>query len=515
MKYNYFSRKTRQLKFLAKKLKFALESGGVSGAQIERLKLKISLLLKELSFYFSKMQLKGILGSLAVVFGLSVGSNAQTFGTPVPTPFGINNTAPALLGAFDAVDLDGDGDLDIIQEGYGTSGYGGAILYYQNTGTSSAPAFGASVVNPFGLTTSLEYGAPIAADMDDDGDMDILVGGYGGAYAGQIQYFQNTGTATAPAFAAPVTNPFGLSNTLYLSFLNTVDIDADGDLDILTMEFYGTLVYFQNTGTAAAPAFAAPVTDPFGFTPILSPFTFATFGDLDDDGDLDMMVGEYYGTLNYFENTGTATAPAFAASVLNPFGLANVGYFGIPKFVNLDDDCDLDILVAEYNSLMSYFENTASSVDATVTTVGLTITANEVGASYQWVDCNNGNTPIAGETAQSFTATANGSYAVEVTTNCGTVTSSCVDITTVGIEETSLLSGVTMYPNPSTGLVTLDLGELNSASVTVTGMNGQVVYQNANIQAPTHSFNLKEAAGIYFVEVQAMGEKQVFKLVKN
>lgn len=515
MKYNYFSRKTRQLKYLAKKLKIALESDTVSTIQVERLKLKISILLKELSFYFSKLQLKGILGSLAVIFGLSIGSNAQTFGTPVQTPFGINNTAPALLGAFDAVDLDGDGDLDIIQEGYGTSGYGGAILYYQNTGTSTAPAFGASQINPFGLTTSVEYGSPIAADIDDDGDMDILVGGYGGAYAGQIQYFQNTGTATAPAFAAPVTNPFGLSNTLYISFMNTADIDADGDLDILTMEFNGSLIYFQNTGTTTAPAFAAPISNPFGFTPVASPFAFPTFGDLDDDGDLDLMVGEYYGTLNYFENTGTATVPAFAASVLNPFGLTNVGYFSAPKFVNLDDDCDLDLLVAEYNSLMSYFENTAISVDATVTTVGFTITANEAGASYQWVDCNNANAPIPGETSQSFTATANGSYACEITTSCGTVTSACVAIATIGLEEGSLLNGISMYPNPTNGMVTIDLGDLNSAAIKVTGLNGQVVYQNDEIQSPIHQFNLNEAAGIYFVEISASGESQVFKLVRN
>lgn len=653
MKHNFFSRKTRQLNLLVKKLKLALEDGDQSPVLIERLKLRISLLLKELTGYFSKRQLKGILGSLAVIFGLTFNTNAQIFGAPVQNPFGISNTAPAAIGAFDDVDLDGDGDLDLIQEGYGSSPYGGALFYFENTGNSTAPIFGTPIVDPFGLTASLEYGAPEAADIDNDGDMDLLVGGYDGAGYGQIQYFQNSGTANAPAFAAPVVNPFGLVNTLYLSFLRTVDIDNDGDLDILTCQAYGSLIYFQNTGTAAAPAFALPVVDPFGFVALPNVFSMPTFGDLDDDGDYDLMVGETYGTLNYYENTGTAAAPAFAASVVNPFGLAGVYYYAAPNFVNLDGDCDLDLMAGEYLSTLNYFENTDSAVDGTVTAVGTTITANQASASYQWVDCNNGNAPIPGATSQSYTATANGSYAVEVTalgctvlsactdicltdpsvSNVGTTItatvsgaayqwvdcnngnapipgatsqsftatasgsyaveitangctvlsactdvcvidvtvstvgvtmtaneggatyqwvdcnngnapiagatsqsftptanglyaveitvsgctelSACVTISTIGLNENSVLSGVSIYPNPSSGMVTIDLGSVNSASVKVIGMNGQVVYQKEDLETSSHLFELNEAAGIYFVEITALGETQVFKLVKK
>lgn len=516
MKHNYFSRKTRQLKNLVKQLKFAVKNADTSSILVERIKLKISLLLRELSSYFSKLQLKGILGSFAVVFGLAIHSQAQTFGAVVAGPFGMTNTTPAVLGMQTDADWDGDGDMDVLQNAYGTSAYGGAMKYFENTGTISSPAFAASVLNPFGLGVTLPYGAPDAVDMDGDGDMDLLVGGYDGYGSGQIQYFQNTGTTTAPAFAAPIINPFGLTNTLYLSMLCSADMDNDGDIDIMTIQAYGSLIYFQNTGTASAPAFAAAVTNPFGYAVVAGTFSFPTVGDLDNDGDFDLCVGEVYGSLKYFQNTGTVSAPAFAASLSNPFGLTGVVSFSSPNFVNLDGDCDLDLLVSEYYSVLNYFENTVPSViDGTVSTAGFTIMANETGAGYQWLDCTNGNAPIVGETSQSFTAVANGSYAVEITTNCGSVVSSCVVFTTIGLDEVSVLNGVTIYPNPSNGVVTIDLGDLNSASVTVTGMNGQVVYQNTNIQAPTHVFNLKEAAGIYFVEVSALGEKHVFKLVKN
>ena len=578
MKHNYFSRKTRQLNLLVKKLKLALESGDKSTAYVESLKLRISLLLKQLTGYFSKRQLKGILGSLAIIFGLTVSNNvnAQTFGAPVQNPFGIAILSPSTVAPTAEADIDNDGDYDLIQ-----TGYGGIMQYFQNNGTPTAPAF----ASPIGVMNSyVQYAAPAAADMDNDGDIDILIGGlYSGGY-GVIQYFENTGTAAAPSFGSPVMNPFGLTSTFYLSFLTVADLDGDGDIDILTSEYYGNLQYFENTGTASAPAFAAPVSNPFGIVPPAADWTFPNLGDLDGDGDYDLLVGETYGSINYYENTGTPTSPAFAASVANPFGLTSVYYYSAPNLVNLDGDCDMDLLVSEYTGTLNYFENTAPApdatvtavgttitanqasasyqwvdcnngnaaipgatsqsftptatgsyavevttsgctvlsvctdvciVDATVTTVGVTMTANASGATYQWVDCNNGNAAINGETSQSFTATANGSYAVEVTLNGCTEMSSCITISTIGLDENALLNTVSIYPNPSNGIVNIDLGALNSANVVVTGLNGQVVYQKENIITGSHQFELIEATGIYFVEVSSMGAKQVFKLVKK
>src|SRR3989338_119015 len=261
MKHNYFSRKTRQLNLLVKKLNLALESGDKSQAVIERLKLRISLLLKELTGYFSKRQLKGILGSLAVIFGLTLNTNAQTFSAAVQNPFGITIANPTNVAPITSVDMDDDGDFDFFQ-----ACYYGSIDYFENTGTPSAPVFAAPVTNPFGLTSALTLAAPAAADMDNDGDMDLLVGAYS-YYGGEIRYYQNTGTASAPAFAAPVINPFGLTSTYLLSIISVADIDGDGDTDILTGEYYGNLIYFQNTGSASSPAFAAQVANPFGLIP--------------------------------------------------------------------------------------------------------------------------------------------------------------------------------------------------------------------------------------------------------
>jgi hypothetical protein len=80
----------------------------------------------------------------------------------------------------------------------------------------------------------------------------------------------------------------------------------------------------------------------------------------------------------------------------------------------------------------------------------LTISANNVNATYQWLDCNN-NSPIAGEISQSFTAMINGSYAVELSQNGCVDTSNCIEITTVGTIENLLFNEFKISPNPSNG----------------------------------------------------------------
>jgi hypothetical protein len=351
MKQVHYSRKTRQLGRLAKDLKVALRAKDQSESIIDRLKIKIKALIEQLAGVLSKHQLKGILGSAAVVFGLTFSNsvNAQTFPIAVQNPFGITPT-PGVVGLVELVDLDGDGDFDILQ-----SGYYGAIEYFENTGTATVPAFSTSIQNPFGLTSTYYIAAPTAVDIDDDGDMDLFVG----EYYGNTQFFENTGTASAPAFAAPVANPFGLTSVYQLSFPEAADMDGDGDIDLLIAEYYGNIQYFENTGTASAPAFAAPVQNPFNFTPNAnSDLGFPEVADLDQDGDLDLMVGEYYGNLDYFENTGTSSAPIFSAGVINPFGLVALQGYAFPCFADMDNDGDFDLMVGEYYGDMTYFENT-------------------------------------------------------------------------------------------------------------------------------------------------------------
>ena len=78
---------------------------------------------------------------------------------------------------------------------------------------------------------------------------------------------------------------------------------------------------------------------------------------------------------------------------------------------------------------------TVNHVDTGVTQNDIELTAHASGAMYQWLDCDNGFNPIAGETDSVFTATQNGNYAVEITENGCVDTSACFDISTVFVSE--------------------------------------------------------------------------------
>jgi hypothetical protein len=155
---------------------------------------------------------------------------------------------------------------------------------------------------------------------------------------------------------------------------------------------------------------------------------------------------------------------------------------------------------------------TIVNIDATVSSINETITANNANATYQWVDCGNSNAPIAGETAQSFTATANGSYAVMVTENGCTEMSACTQIVSVGMHEALASAGITLYPNPNNGTFTVKA----AAAVTVEVYNavGQVVFTKT-IAAGNTSIEIDNINnGVYFIaSTDANGHKSIQRFV--
>lgn len=156
-----------------------------------------------------------------------------------------------------------------------------------------------------------------------------------------------------------------------------------------------------------------------------------------------------------------------------------------------------------------------AAIDAGVTQSGAVLTASLSGATYQWINCGTGNSPIGGQTAQSYTVTNTGSYAVIVTSGGCSKTSVCVNITisATGIGENTSVSGLQLYPNPGTGLYTLAIAE--QAEVMVSNVIGEVVLKQTLVKG-TNSLNLEQQPnGIYMVNVIANGKSSVVKVVKQ
>jgi hypothetical protein len=111
----------------------------------------------------------------------------------------------------------------------------------------------------------------------------------------------------------------------------------------------------------------------------------------------------------------------------------------------------------------------------TANTTGNTLTANIVGASYQWLDCDNGYLPTPSGTNQSYTAVANGNYAVAVTIGNCVDTSACITIDNLGVETENLSTEMTVYPNPTTGQLTISNYSNTITNLSITDLSGKIV----------------------------------------
>lgn len=161
---------------------------------------------------------------------------------------------------------------------------------------------------------------------------------------------------------------------------------------------------------------------------------------------------------------------------------------------------------------------TVNTADTSVTSSGSTLTANATGATYQWIDCDNGNMPIEGATNQSFTSAAGGHYAVIVTQNGCTGVSSCYAATASSVIENSFPTEIAVYPNPARDQMTIDLGRAyGNVTVNIRNINGELI-RNMTYRESAESFSLNVtdlSGGTYFVYIASSDKSAIVKVIKQ
>lgn len=152
------------------------------------------------------------------------------------------------------------------------------------------------------------------------------------------------------------------------------------------------------------------------------------------------------------------------------------------------------------------------SIDSEITlTDPITLMANQSGASYQWVDCNNNYEPISEATNQTYTAKINGDYACIVSINHCSDTSACIRIGSLSIGENS--NTFNIYPNPTKGRINLVFGNFNDRSISVYNTNEQLIFNEDHINSPSFQFEFNQAPGLYFIEVKTENLTKRLKLI--
>ncbi len=215
----------------------------------------------------------------------------------------------------------------------------------------------------------MDTATPAFVDLDADGDPDFV----SGDNIGKVSYYENTGSSVLPLFVERTgsDNPFDFINVgnpfLGGSAPAFVDVDGDGDKDLFVGAYDGTLYFFENTGDAANPAF---VERTGGDNPLdgidVGDDSVPEFVDIDDDGDPDVFIGRGDGTLDFLKNTGTATDPAFEKQFGsdNVVSFIDVGFESAPAFTDIDADGDVDLFAGELLGTVRYFENTGGAASA-------------------------------------------------------------------------------------------------------------------------------------------------------
>jgi hypothetical protein len=329
------------------------------------------------------------------------------------------------------------------------------------------------------------------------------------------------------------------------------DYNSDGLMDLIVANygyyqdggnFNSQLALYKNSGTLAEPSFEW-VTDDFSGLGALNfeNNIIPTFGDLDNDGDLDMIVGDSNGNIHLLKNIpNTSNEAEFYINTIEFFDI-DVGSFASPFLVDIDRDEDLDLIIGSRQGAISYYENqgdlnnanfvltndTLGNIDLTdpiyntaYTTPCVVDSENgfelfvgtEKGTLYHYntIDDNlNGSFEIVSDYVQLFSKSIKTAPAIYDLNNdgwndmlIGVFTGGVhllwgSELSSFSMKEESNQNSVVIYPNPSPSIFNIKTNKVIS-NATVFALNGDEVLKSYN----SSKFDLTEFKnGLYLVKI--------------
>jgi hypothetical protein len=267
-------------------------------------------------------------------------------------------------------DFDNDGDLDLL------TGNQGGPLFYESPDTGNALNYfenrNGTYINlennhPFANLYTGKLPFPTIADLDHDGDQDLICG----TYRGDVFYYENQNGSYLEKTGND--NPFNGINKGTYSHPVLFDIDKDGDLDLILACWY-SVFYFKNEGGMFVEQLGSD--NPFdGIEHEYLTFEGIDFGDLDGDGDLDLILNiQTEGDLEYYENNQQVFTKLTGAN--DPFSTLEKyisgSHDGSIELVDLDNDNDLDLVVGNSWGYFLELINVAKNPTNNSTPVGTT-----------------------------------------------------------------------------------------------------------------------------------------------
>ena len=254
---------------------------------------------------------------------------------PSWTAADIATSADGAYSVF-AADMDGDGDMDIVS----ASQHDDTIAWYENNGASD-PSWTKAVI----ATSADSARSVFAADMDGDGDMDIVSASW---LDDTIAWYENNGAADPSWTAADIATNADGAWSVYAA-----DMDGDGDMDIISASYNDdTIAWYENNG-AADPTWTASdiATSADGARSVFA-------ADMDGDGDMDIISASINDdTIAWYENNGAAD-PTWTASDIATSADGARSVFA----ADMDGDGDMDIVSASANdNTIAWYENNGAA----------------------------------------------------------------------------------------------------------------------------------------------------------